>query len=76
MHPDQILSSSTPKEHEARRLLAKLLPDSDAADLWPADDVYEFLEADGYAWDVNEWIVFGGGSAWDGFDDIGLVPRS
>lgn len=46
------------QELAARMLLVYLLPDSPAAELWSASDVYAYLEADGYLWDgvKEDWI--------------------
>ena len=63
-HPD--------KEHEARKLINGLRGD-DVFDLWPAEEVFDYLEADGYEWNSVEWIITGR-SPWNGFDDTGLVP--
>lgn len=74
MHLDPISLTETEKEQDARRLLARLLDDSDVAELWPPDVIFDYVEAAGYAWTGDEWIVTGHRPAWDGFDDVDLVP--
>lgn len=60
------------KEHEARDLVNSILG-NDLADIWPAEDVFEYLEADGFEWNAGEWVVTSR-PAWNGFDDVDLVP--
>lgn len=42
------------KETRARALASYLL--DDGHDAWPAEDVYEFLEADGWQWTGDHWV--------------------
>lgn len=60
------------KEHEARELINSILG-NDLADIWPAEDVFEYLEADGFEWNGGEWVVTSR-PARNGFDDVDLVP--
>ena len=43
------LETRDPKEIKARHLAENLL--DGGGDTWPAEDIYEFLEADGWQWD-------------------------
>lgn len=42
------------KEKEGRRLAARLLDES-MIETWPEQDVFEYLEADGFEWTGVEW---------------------
>ena len=44
-----------PKETMAREKSFPLL--EDGSDTWPAEDVYAFLEGDGWRWDGDHWVV-------------------
>lgn len=60
------------KERDARLLINDLQGDG-FFEFWSAEEVFEFVEADGYEWNSVEWIITGR-SPWNGFDDVGLVP--
>lgn len=42
------------KETRARALASYLL--DDGGDTWPPEDIFEFLEADGWTWTGQHWV--------------------
>ena len=53
------------KISKARWLVGQLLLSQEMVDMWPDEDVAEYLEADGYLWIDGEWRTT---------EDVNLVP--